>query len=179
MSELRKDPILRRWVIVAPDRAKRPTNVPEPVYPEEPGFDPFLEGNESKTPPEIAAIRKPGSRANGPGWSLRVVPNKFPVLEVEKDLGKRGDGIYDCIYVGKSLPRGRNLIVDFHAEVFDAKPLGVVAENRGFAEEIAVPIQLADPELDFDAGHPLRDVETHAQLLPDTEVEVVDDRVFW
>ena len=95
MSELRKDPILRRWVIIAPDRANRPTNVPEPEYPNAPGFDPFLEGHESKTPPEITAIREPGTRANNPGWKIRVVPNKFPVLEVERELGKRGDGMYD------------------------------------------------------------------------------------
>jgi UDPglucose--hexose-1-phosphate uridylyltransferase len=32
------------------------------------------------TPPEVWADREPGSPANGPGWQLRVVPNKFPAF---------------------------------------------------------------------------------------------------
>jgi len=60
-------------------------------------FDPFAEGNESATPPEIIAYRNYGTAANGPGWRVRVVPNKFPALQVEGDLEKRGDGIYDLM----------------------------------------------------------------------------------
>ncbi|MEJ2032843.1 MAG: DUF4921 family protein, partial [Deltaproteobacteria bacterium] len=32
---------------------------------------------------------------NTPGWTLRVVPNKYPALIIEGDLNKEGDGIYD------------------------------------------------------------------------------------
>ena len=95
MPELRKDPISQRWVIIASERAKHPSDFlpEEPVSP--PSFDPFAEGNEDKTPPEIAAYRDPGSKPNKPGWRVRVVPNKFPALQVEGDLNKRGDGMYD------------------------------------------------------------------------------------
>ena len=58
---------------------------------------PFCEGSEESTPPEVAALREPGSAPNGPGWRVRVIPNKFPALEIEGDLNKRGDGIYDMM----------------------------------------------------------------------------------
>ena len=55
---------------------------------------PSVHGNESKTPPEVLAYRN-GSEANQPGWSLRVVPNKFPVLGIEGDLMREGEGLFD------------------------------------------------------------------------------------
>lgn len=60
-------------------------------------FDPFAEGNEHSTPNEILAFRPNGSHANGPGWNLRVVPNKFPALKVEGQLETEGVGLYDCV----------------------------------------------------------------------------------
>jgi UDPglucose--hexose-1-phosphate uridylyltransferase len=97
MPELRKDPVTGRWVIIAPDRAKRPMDYQHELKLVEGRFDPFAEGNESATPPEIIAYRNYGSQPNGPGWRVRVVPNKFPALQVEGDLQKRGDGIYDLM----------------------------------------------------------------------------------
>jgi len=47
------------------------------------------------TPPEIAAYRPGISHRDSPGWTLRVVPNKFPALMIEGDLDRRGDGVYD------------------------------------------------------------------------------------
>jgi UDPglucose--hexose-1-phosphate uridylyltransferase len=47
------------------------------------------------TPTELLAQREPGSRPNGPGWSLRVVANKFPALRVEIALNRRGHGPFD------------------------------------------------------------------------------------
>jgi UDPglucose--hexose-1-phosphate uridylyltransferase len=97
MPELRKDPIVGRWVIIAPERLARPQTLPAHKPVPSDAFDPFLEGHEDATPPEILAYREPGSRPNGPGWRVRVVPNKFPALRVEGDLSKRGDGIYDMM----------------------------------------------------------------------------------
>lgn len=57
-------------------------------------FCPFCYGNEQKTPPEVLAYRDNGG-PNESGWSVRVVPNKFPVLGIEGDLSRQGDGIYD------------------------------------------------------------------------------------
>lgn len=96
MPELRKDPVTGRWVIIATDRAKRPTDfVREKVQIRGTGFCPFCPGNESKTPPEVLAYRNYGSPANGPGWTLRVVPNKFPALGIEGTLNRQGEGLYD------------------------------------------------------------------------------------
>ena len=99
MPELRKDPVVGRWVIIATDRSARPTDFRmvgdrERRKPRG-GFCPFCEGHEDKTPPEIQAYRHSDSQPNGRGWWIRVVPNKFPALQVEGELEKRGDGIYD------------------------------------------------------------------------------------
>lgn len=96
-SELRKDPLSQRWVIIAAERAKRPTDFDSELINEAPAFDPFAPGNEDKTPPEIASYRKPGTLPNKPGWRIRVVPNKYPALQIEGGLDKRGEGIYDSM----------------------------------------------------------------------------------
>jgi UDPglucose--hexose-1-phosphate uridylyltransferase len=96
MSELRHDPLAKRWVIIARERSRRPEDF---VHPEDVrldgGFCPFCAGNEDKTPPEIAAVRPAGSVANGPDWTVRVIPNKYPALSIEGGLERRGVGLYD------------------------------------------------------------------------------------
>jgi UDPglucose--hexose-1-phosphate uridylyltransferase len=94
MPELRKDPVIGRWVIIASQRAKRPVDQVEPVRQTRGGFCPFCAGNEDKTPPEILSYRSSGS-TNEEGWWVRVVPNKFPALQVEGNLDRTGDGMYD------------------------------------------------------------------------------------
>ena len=95
MPELRKDPITGRWVIIATDRAKRPSDfIRQPVPPARQGVCPFDYGNERKTPPEVLAYRNSGGR-DEPGWRVRVVPNKFPVLGIEGELSRQGEGMYD------------------------------------------------------------------------------------
>jgi hypothetical protein len=94
MPELRKDPLIGRWVIVSTERGKRPSEfTPTPVEQTDHNKDPFAEGNEHLTPAEIFAFRNPHSKPNGPGWQVRVVPNKFPALRIEGDLGKEGHGM--------------------------------------------------------------------------------------
>lgn len=80
MSELRKDPLIPRWVVMAPERAQRPIEVQDKQRLSAPQFDPFGEGNECATTSEVLAYRDPDSKPNGPGWRVRVVPNKFPAL---------------------------------------------------------------------------------------------------
>ena len=97
MPDLRKDPIVGRWVIIASARAKRPHDFDSTQQRQKGRFCPFCEGHEDKTPDEIIAYRKPGSQRNREGWRIRVVPNKFPALEIEGQLNKRGEGIYDMM----------------------------------------------------------------------------------
>src|SRR5437660_3484201 len=95
MPELRKDPIVGRWVIIATDRAKRPFAPKNEPIPGASAYCPFCEGHEDKTPHEILAYRERQTRPDDRGWRVRVVPNKFPALQIEGDLNKRGEGIYD------------------------------------------------------------------------------------
>ena len=94
MPELRKNPIIDRWVIISTERGKRPVFLTEEP-PSKPAVCPLCPGNESMTPPEVYAVRHDGSAPNTPGWTLRVVPNKFPALRIEGDLNKEGLGLYD------------------------------------------------------------------------------------
>ena len=97
MPDLRKDPIVGRWVIIATARARRPHDFDTSPVRRRGRFCPFCEGNEDATPHEIIAYRKSGSQCNRDGWRVRVIPNKFPALEIEGELRKRGEGIYDMM----------------------------------------------------------------------------------
>lgn len=95
MPELRKDPVVGRWVIISTERARRPSDFkPDPVRTGG-GHCVFCPGNEGETPPEILGLRSPEKPPNGLGWSLRVVPNKFPALRIEGSLEPEGVGLYD------------------------------------------------------------------------------------
>lgn len=97
MPELRKDPILNRWVIISPDRGKRPHDFPVPAKKLHKGICPFCHGNEKSTPPEILAFRAENSPPNTPGWTLRVVSNKFPALRIEGEMNPVNDGLYESL----------------------------------------------------------------------------------
>jgi UDPglucose--hexose-1-phosphate uridylyltransferase len=95
MSELRKDPITGRWVIISTERRKRPTDFRlESVQIAPDSACPFCEGHEHMTTRELLAHRN-GTEPNGPGWRLRVIPNQFPVLRVEGSLDRQGEGLFD------------------------------------------------------------------------------------
>jgi len=95
VSELRKDPVINRWVIVATERGKRPTDFVTTEPQGEPGICPFDDGNEHMTPHEIFAVRSADSLADRSGWRLRVVPNKYPALHVEGVVEREGVGMFD------------------------------------------------------------------------------------
>jgi len=98
MPELRKDPVLGRWVIISTERARRPDQFLSQLQefpPEKPC--PFCEGNESKTSHEVYSLRPQHTPANTPGWELRVVPSISPFLRIEGDLDRRGKGLYDVM----------------------------------------------------------------------------------
>jgi UDPglucose--hexose-1-phosphate uridylyltransferase len=97
MPELRRDPIIGRWVIITTERGKVISDfekIPEDFTTTNGGC-PFCPGNESKTPPEILSFREPGTKKNERGWWVRVIPNKYPVLRVEGNLNRRGEGMFD------------------------------------------------------------------------------------
>jgi UDPglucose--hexose-1-phosphate uridylyltransferase len=85
MPEVRVDPLTGLKTIIAAARAARPGGWPisGDAAPIDPQTDPFAAGHEDRTPPEVSADRAEGSRADGPGWRVRVVPNLYPALSAE------------------------------------------------------------------------------------------------
>ena len=93
MPELRIEPLSGLRTIVAGARATRPGGGFEvtPAPPLDPATDPFLEGHEDRTPPELWALRPNGGAPNTPGWRVRAVPNLYPALDPPAD-GDAGAG---------------------------------------------------------------------------------------
>jgi UDPglucose--hexose-1-phosphate uridylyltransferase len=85
MPELRVDPVSGDKVIVATERATRPGGGlrADPAPPLDPATDPFAEGHEDRTPPEVYALRPGGGPPDTPGWTVRVVPNLYPALALD------------------------------------------------------------------------------------------------
>jgi UDPglucose--hexose-1-phosphate uridylyltransferase len=101
MPELRRDPVIGRWVIISTERGKRPDQFraapAQAPKQDDPRGCPFCEGNERMTPPEIFALRRPGTAANGPGWEVRVIPSISPLLQIEGNIDRHGHGMYDLM----------------------------------------------------------------------------------
>ncbi|MEK7775239.1 MAG: galactose-1-phosphate uridylyltransferase [Candidatus Zixiibacteriota bacterium] len=95
MPELRKDPITGRWVIISTERGRRPSTFGSVGKRTSAKLCPFCPGQEDATPPEILSYRQSGTEPNKPGWSLRVISNKYPALRIEGLLIREPDGLYD------------------------------------------------------------------------------------
>ena len=97
MPDLRRDPIVGRWVIISTERSGRPHEFAQlqPARPISSALCPFCPGQERMTPKEIMAYRPQPAEPNSPNWTVRVVPNKFPALQVEGEMGREGVGLYD------------------------------------------------------------------------------------
>lgn len=96
MPEMRKDPVVGRWVVFSPERLRRPINYrfTRPAA-DDVDSDPFAPGNEAFTPPEVYAVREGGGPPDSPGWRVRVVPNRYPALRIEGALDREAVGFYD------------------------------------------------------------------------------------
>lgn len=97
MSELRKDPVVDRWVIISEEPGLSPVLTGSPATDGNGLLCPFCPGNEHLCPPEILANRPHDSHANDSRWNLRVIPNRSPLLVVEEGLKRLGEGIYDKV----------------------------------------------------------------------------------
>jgi UDPglucose--hexose-1-phosphate uridylyltransferase len=96
INELRKDPLLGRWIAVLSESLS-PSQYNQAHHEEEPQEESCLlcAGREAETPKEIMVVPNPaGTEASGQWWT-RVIPNFTPVFKVEGDLGRRGEGMYD------------------------------------------------------------------------------------
>lgn len=101
MQQLRKDPIIGRWVIMATGRARRPGTF---IASDKSNLDAkalktcqFCDGHEKETPQEIFAIRPKGSKPNTPGWQVRVISDKSPVFQPDVKLNPKMHGLYEVL----------------------------------------------------------------------------------
>jgi UDPglucose--hexose-1-phosphate uridylyltransferase len=97
MPEFRQNPINKHWVIIAKERAKRPNDFKEDHKPEpiDPSKNPFALGNEAMTPPEsLVYSDKVDREPNTPDWTVRVFPNKFPILDGKGEFEVNRSGVY-------------------------------------------------------------------------------------
>jgi UDPglucose--hexose-1-phosphate uridylyltransferase len=97
MPELRKDPVVGRWVIMATERSRRPSDFVKNREERKGGPCVFCAGMEHLTAAEVLSYRAAGTAPNQPGWRVRGVPNKFPALRIEGGAGRRGEGAYDLM----------------------------------------------------------------------------------
>lgn len=87
MNELRQDPITGRWVIISTGRAKRPVDFKRNSRAIVKESDcPFCPGNEKDIPLAIWVNKGKSDNLNDPNWKVRVIPNLYPALSLEKPI---------------------------------------------------------------------------------------------
>ncbi len=134
MPEIRVDPLSGQRAIVAGERAGRPGGeVSAPPAPElDPQADPFAEGHEGRTPPELYALRPGGGAPDSPGWKVRVVPNLYPALGSPGEEPER-QANRDLFWA--TAARGAH-------EVIVNSPRGVISLSQLEPEEVVTAVEV-------------------------------------
>jgi UDPglucose--hexose-1-phosphate uridylyltransferase len=139
MPEVRIDPLTGFRAIVAGDRARRPGGglSATPPAPLDREGDPFAEGHEDRTPPELYAVRPGGAAPDTPGWTVRVVPNLYPALSDDSPTPEP-DAKPDLFWAGPA--RGAHEVIinapDPVTSLSDLTPEQVVAAVDVWRERI-------------------------------------------
>lgn len=131
MPDLRWDPLGRRSVLLAPERARRGAPKVERFRPDQAPCD-FCGGQEQRTPPETFSIRHDGSAPDTPGWTVRVVPNLYPATPFHEVVVHTPHHLtrYDEL----DPPEQRDVICAYRERVRSAPtPAVVPVWNRGHA----------------------------------------------
>ncbi|HHE40765.1 MAG TPA: UTP--glucose-1-phosphate uridylyltransferase, partial [Candidatus Cloacimonetes bacterium] len=95
MSEIRRDRLHSQYVLIAPERMRRPDTLAAALAKATLKTCPFCEGNEAMTPPEIHAIRE--NEANAINWKVRVVPNLYKAVQIELEDHSKLTGMFESI----------------------------------------------------------------------------------
>jgi UDPglucose--hexose-1-phosphate uridylyltransferase len=172
MPELRIDPLSGHRTIVAGERSLRPGGAPtcEPPEPIDPEQDPFAEGHEDRTPPELYAVRANGGPPDSPGWSVRVVPNLYPALDGPgEDVRNGAAAAADELFASLPARGAHEVIVNGPQSVLSLAELPreqVIAAVEAWRERMRAHAQSACVQLIVnerrEAGASLP--HTHAQL---------------
>jgi UDPglucose--hexose-1-phosphate uridylyltransferase len=169
MPELRKDPIIGRWVIISTERGKRPSDFATDPKSKDNKLCPFCYGNEHLTPPEVYAIREDGSKPNTPGWKLRVIPNKYPALKIEGALNREGEGMFDRMNgIGAheviiETPNHMQDLVDLETRDIESVNRAFVSRMMDLRKDVRFRYCLIFKNHGKDAGASLE--HTHSQLI--------------
>lgn len=142
--EVRIDPLTGLRVLVAGGRATRPGGLPsfDDPPPIDAASDPFAEGNESKTPPEVWADRPGGGAPDTPGWRVRSVPNLYPALAQRFGEADGESEPADPLAVSHGMPRLLDAAAPAYGdhEVIVNNPRQVQSLSELSAEELAVTL---------------------------------------
>jgi UDPglucose--hexose-1-phosphate uridylyltransferase len=96
MPELRKDPVVGRWVIISTERGRTTLDFGENRRDEARRASArSARATRARRRPRCSPTARSLRARTAPGWTLRVVPNKFPALQIEGSLNRRGEGLYD------------------------------------------------------------------------------------
>jgi UDPglucose--hexose-1-phosphate uridylyltransferase len=99
-NELRRDYLLDRWVVIATERGRRPTDFAKKERVQAKiGVCPFCPGNEHMTPPAVLVYLESGGKIEKAkdendfrhkNWLIRCFPNLFPAFSPPQEVLGRG-----------------------------------------------------------------------------------------
>jgi UDPglucose--hexose-1-phosphate uridylyltransferase len=144
LHELRKDPLLGRWIAIL-DKPKAPSEYQVFPHAEEDKNCVFCAGREAETPSEIMAYNRINPDEPSKRWWTRVIPNFSPVFKIEGDLGRRGEGMYD-----KMNSVGANEVI------IESSEHSVRPEDMGIDQMIRVIMTYRDRMADLEKDPRLR-----------------------
>jgi len=171
LPELRIDPLSGHRTIVAGERSRRPGGEPRcaPPEPIDRESDPFAEGHEDRTPPELHAVRPGGGPPDSPGWTVRVVPNLYPALEPAPAADQAADTPVNDLFPSRPAHGAHEVIINGPQPVLSLAELPaeqVIAAVEVWRERMRAHAQAACLQLIVnerrEAGASLP--HTHAQL---------------
>jgi UDPglucose--hexose-1-phosphate uridylyltransferase len=135
MQEFRKDLVTGRCTIISTERARRPQQRIRDISSPDAEPCPFCPGNEQETPPEVLAYRVPDTPPDSPGWSVRVVPNKYPAVRNDEPaiIG------FDSLYKGVRAVGVHEVIIEVPEHVANMAQFGnpqIVPVLRAYRERM-------------------------------------------
>ena len=169
MSELRQDRTTGAWVIIAPKRGMRPhareANAHLPARPRYDPDCPFCPGNEAQLSRIVAETASPDAI----GWRVRVVPNKFPAVQRNRDApipdggGERVRPALGVHQVIVESPRHDASLDTLSAEELNAVVATYRERSRALLEADGIEAIILFRNRGHDAGASL--LHPHAQII--------------
>jgi len=161
-------------VVLAPARADRPFSFESSTVHEDARAEcPLCEGHESWTPPETFALRPGGGDPDTGGWTVRAVPNKYPLLEpgdpaVPQDALASGRGDPELLVAGRATGHHEVIVhsPEHHASITDLDVEQVERAVEGWRQRARAHTGAACVHVMVNEGHAAgASLEhTHAQL---------------